>query len=95
MRRALASLTRDHAEIRDEWDERSSQFAAPQRLVVEVKSAKSDPPPTSRRDSLRAMLGTRRGKVIGTIGGLLATLGITEYERLARALWAFGVELLR
>jgi hypothetical protein len=89
MRRALASLTRDHAEIRDEWDERSSQFTAPQRLVVEVKTAKSDPPPTSRRDSLRALLGSRRVKVLGTIGGLLATLGVTMPDRFAAAVVAF------
>ena len=96
LREALAALRRDHAEIRDEWDERSSQFVAPQpqRVIVEVSRQRSDPPSSvapavSRRAALRALLGTRRGKVVAGIAGALTTLGVAMPERFASAVVAF------
>lgn len=97
LRTALAELRREHAEIRDEWDERSSQFAAPQppqRVIVEVARQRSDPPSSdapavSRRAALRALLGTRRGKVAAGIAGALTTLGVAMPERFAAAVVGF------
>jgi hypothetical protein len=95
LRTAVERLTMGVGDLRDEWDERSAQFAAPvppQRVIVEVSRQRSDPPSSvapSHRDALRALLRTRRGKVVAAVAGGLTTLGIAMPERFAAAVVAF------